>query len=86
MRVVMGTPYTNTVQNVPGLGAQRRHAGAPVNATIYTFKSKHVVCEQYRDGVQRRMVEGSHACFIDKDGDWTCPSEPDTKITQLDSN
>lgn len=80
----LGGTYRNTVANVPGRGAQRRHGGAPVGATIYTFRSKHVVCEQYRDGVKRRMVEGTHACFVDRDGEWTCPSENDTRITQLD--
>lgn len=82
----MGAPYKNAVANVPGYGAQRRHGGAPAGATIYTFKSKRVICEQYRDGVTRRLVEGSSACFIDKDGSWTCPSENDTKITQLDQD
>jgi hypothetical protein len=79
----LGGSYTNTVANVPGYGAQRKHAGAPVNATIYTFTSKRLVCEQYRDGVKRRLVEGSSACFVDKDGSWTCPSESDTKISRL---
>jgi hypothetical protein len=79
-----GASYKNTVTNVPGYGAQRRHGGAPVGATIYTFKSKRMICEEYRDGVTRRLVEGTSACFIDKDGSWTCPSENDTKITQLD--
>ena len=58
--------------------------GAPANATIYTFASKRLVCEQYRDGVKRRLVEGTSACFIDKDGSWTCPSESDTRISQLE--
>jgi hypothetical protein len=81
----VGKPYQNTVENVPGRGAQRRHAGAPPNATIYTLKSKHMVCEEYRDGsVKRRLVEGSYGCFISKDGEWTCPSESDTKISQLE--
>lgn len=80
----VGPSYPNTVTNVPGLGAQRRHAGAPPNATIHTLKSRHVVCEEYRDGsVERRLVEGSHGCFITRDGEWTCPSENDTKITPL---
>jgi hypothetical protein len=80
----MGASYKNTVANVPGYGAQRRHGGAPTGATIYTFRSKRMICEQYRDGVTRRIVEGTSACFIDRDGSWTCPSENDTKITQLD--
>lgn len=80
----MGRPYKNSVANVPGYGAQRKHAGAPAGATVYAFKSKHLVCEQYRDGVARRLVEGSYACFVDRDDSWTCPSENDTKITQLD--
>jgi hypothetical protein len=81
-----GASYKNTVANVPGYGAQRRHGGAPVGATVYTFTSRRMICEQYRDGVTRRLVEGTSACFIDKDGSWTCPSENDTKITQLDQD
>ncbi|HEY8563325.1 MAG TPA: agenet domain-containing protein [Pyrinomonadaceae bacterium] len=80
----MGISYKNTVTDLPGYGPQRRHAGAPVGTMIYTFKSKRLICEEYRDGVGRRLVEGTSACFIDKDGLWTCPSENDTKITQLD--
>jgi hypothetical protein len=76
--------YRNTVQNVPGYGAQRRHAGAPVNATVYTLRSRHIVCEEYRTGISRRQVEGTHACFISRDEEWTCPSENDTRITPLD--
>jgi hypothetical protein len=79
-----GGSYRNTVQNVPGQGAQRRHAGAPVNATVHTFRSRHMVCEQYRDGVTRRIVEGTHACYVSRDDEWVCASENDTRITQLD--
>ncbi|HEX8395338.1 MAG TPA: hypothetical protein VF665_23515 [Longimicrobium sp.] len=80
-----GASYRNTVQNVPGQGAQRRHAGAPVNATVHTFRSRHMVCEQYRDGtVARRVVEGTHACYVSRDDEWVCASENDTRITQLD--
>jgi hypothetical protein len=78
-----GAAYRNTVANVPGQGAQRRHAGAPVGATVHTFRSKHMVCDQYRDGVERRLVEGTHSCFIDRDGEWSCASENDTRITAL---
>lgn len=79
-----GGSYRNTVHNVPGQGAQRRHAGAPVNATVYTFRSRHVVCDQYRDGVTRRRVEGTHACYISRDQEWVCASENDTRTTELD--
>ncbi len=79
-----GGSYRNTVLNVPGQGAQRRHAGAPVNATVHVFRSRHVVCDQYRDGVTRRMVEGTHACYVSRDDEWVCASENDTRITELD--
>lgn len=80
-----GASYRNTVQNVPGQGAQRRHAGAPVNATVYTFRSRHMVCDQFGDGsVARRMVEGTHACYISRDEEWVCASENDTRTTELD--
>jgi hypothetical protein len=79
-----GASYRNTVQNVPGQGAQRRHGGAPVNATVYTFRSRHVVCDQLPGGgVARRMVEGTHACYISRDDEWVCASESDTRITEL---
>lgn len=80
----LGAPYKNTVAIVPGYGAKRRHDGAPAGATIYTLKTKIMVCEQYRNAVNRRLVEGSRACFKTKDGSWTCPSENDTKITRLE--
>ena len=86
LSVQMGSTYRNTVGNVPGYGAQRRHGGAPAGAPIHPLKTKIMVCEQYRDGVTRRLVEGSRACFIDKDGSWTCSSENDTKIIQLDQD
>lgn len=76
--------YRNTVTNVPGLGAQRRHAGAPVGATVHTLKSRHIVCEEYADGISRRQVLGTHACFVNAEGSWTCASENDTSITHLD--
>ena len=82
----MGSPYVNTTETQRGWGAQRRHAGAPAGATVHTFRSRHMVCEQYRDGVMRRLVEGSYACFVDRDATWTCPSENDTKIVPLDED
>jgi hypothetical protein len=79
----MGAPYKNTVSIVPGYGAKRRHDGAPPGATIYTPKIKIMVCEQYSNAVERKLVEGTRACFKTKDGSWTCPGADDTKTTKL---
>jgi len=84
MEFALGGTYQNTVHNVPGQGAQRRHAGAPAGATIHTLRSKHMVCDQYAGGEERRIVEGTFGCFRNRDGEWTCASENDTKITHLD--
>jgi len=77
------TSFTNTVTNVPYVGAVRKNDAAPVNATIYNIKSKHIVCEQYRDGVKRRQVEGNYACFKNRDGEWICGIDGFPKIVQL---
>ncbi|MGI8919713.1 MAG: hypothetical protein ACR2H6_14055 [Pyrinomonadaceae bacterium] len=66
--------YTNIVQNVRGVGAQRLNDAAPPNATIYRVKSKHIVCDEYRDGVQRKEVTGDYDCFKNRDGEWVCGS------------
>ena len=74
----MGTSFTNLVRN-----GNRINDAAPVNATIYRLKSKHIVCEQYRDATQRRQVESNYACFKNKDGIWVCGIDGFPKITQL---
>ncbi|ESQ81098.1 hypothetical protein [Asticcacaulis sp. YBE204] len=73
----------NTVTNVPGKGAQRVTDGAPPNAVLTPVASTHVVCEQYRDGVQKRRVESRYFCFTSKDGEWACGGTGFPKITQL---
>jgi hypothetical protein len=77
--------YKNIVRNRPGVGAQRINDAAPPNATIYRVKSKHVVCEEYRDGLQRREVTSDYDCFKNRDGEWACGSSGDVppRIIQL---
>lgn len=81
----VGKSYTNTVINIPGRGAKRINDAAPPNATIYRVKSKHIVCEEYSDGVQRKQVTNDFDCFKNRDGEWVCGSGGDTppKIIQL---
>jgi hypothetical protein len=81
----VGKPYTNTVRNIPGRGAQRINDAAPPNATIYRVKSKHIVCDEYSDGVQRKQVTSDYDCFKNRDGEWVCGSGGDVppKIIQL---
>jgi hypothetical protein len=79
-------PYTNTVSIVPGRGAQRKNDAAPVNAAIYRVAAKYVVCEEYRSGVTRKLVEDKWECFVSRDKEWVCGSaDPlNTKTTILD--
>ncbi len=74
----MGASFTNIARN-----GDRINDAAPVNTTIYRVKSKHIVCEQYRDSTRRRQVEGNYACFKNKDGIWVCGIDGFPKITQL---
>lgn len=81
----LASSYKNTVRNVPGVGAKRINDAAPPNTTIYRVKSKHIVCEEYSDGVQRRQVTSDYDCFKNRDGEWVCGSGGDIppKIIQL---
>ena len=79
----MGRAFTNVVKVDPGRGAYRVNDAAPVNAAIYPVVSKHIVCEQYRDGIQRRRVENKYACFKNRDGEWVCGADGIPKTTQL---
>src|SRR5258706_3788396 len=79
----VGAPFSNTVSNVPGIGAQRKNDAAPVNAAIYPVRSKHIVCEQYRDRSLRRQIESNYACFKNRDGQWVCGVDGFPKIVQL---
>lgn len=76
-------PFTNTVRIDPVRGALRINDAAPVNAMIYPVISKHVVCEQYRNGTTRQQIENKYACFKNRDGEWVCGLDGIPKITQL---
>jgi hypothetical protein len=67
--------YKNTVVNIPGRGATRRHEGAPVNATIYPVKATFFVCEDYNGSVSQKQVNSDFSFFISKDGEWTCSKD-----------
>lgn len=69
----MGRSYRNVVLTVPGLGAQLKHTGAPLGATIYELKTTYLFCDKYTDSTIRWLVESQFACFKNEDGDWVCP-------------
>lgn len=79
----VGTPFKNIVRVDPVRGALRINDAAPVNAMIYPVKSDHIVCEQYRDGIQRKRVENKYACFKNRDGEWVCGADGIPKTTPL---
>ena len=76
--------YTNTVTVVPGRGAQRKHDGAPVNATIYRFHAKYVVCKKYNNATTRTQYESDNVCFKATNGNWACAVDGVPKIVHLD--
>jgi len=67
--------YKNTVMNMPGRGATRRHEGAPVNATIYPVKTTFFICEDYNGSVTQKQVNSDFSFYISKDGEWTCSKD-----------
>ena len=84
LSIKYGTPFTNTVTNVPGRGATRRNDAAPVGAKIYPFHTTYIVCKKYRDSIQRTQWESGYNCFINKDGGWACGVDGGApKITYL---
>jgi hypothetical protein len=74
----MGRTYTNVAAN-----GWRINDAAPVNATMYHVRSKHIVCEEYRDRTLRRQVESGYSCFKNRDAEWACGIDGVPKITQL---
>jgi hypothetical protein len=81
----MSKPFVNRVTNDSGTGAHLLHDGAPPDATIYPVKTKYIHCRAYRDSIQREIVEENFACFKDKFGDWTCPTDSVRKILERTS-
>jgi hypothetical protein len=79
----MSKSFTNIVRIDPVGGAYRINDAAPVNAIIYPVRSKHIVCEQYRDGLKRRQVENKYNCFKNRDGEWVCGADGIPKTVQL---
>ncbi len=73
----LGSSYKNIVKNIPGVGAKRINDAAPPNQTIYRVKSKHIVCEEYSNGVSRKQVTSDYDCFKNRDGEWVCGSGGD---------
>lgn len=71
----LGQSYINTVGNVAGRGAMRRHSGAPVNTTIYPVKTRYFVCENYNSGVSQKEINADFSFFKNKEGEWTCSKD-----------
>jgi hypothetical protein len=75
--------YTNTVTVVPGRGAQRKHDGAPVNAIIYRFHAKYIVCKKYNNAITRTQYESDNVCFKAANGKWACAVDGVPQVVQL---
>jgi hypothetical protein len=82
--VRLGAPIKNDVHVDPGRGALRVNDAAPPYTSLYPVVSRHVVCEQYRDGVKHRRVEAVEHCFITRDKLWACGVFGALNITQID--
>lgn len=52
------------------------HQSAPVNTTIYRYKTDFFTCVKYTDSILRTEVkEGYFRCFRDKTGSWACADD-----------
>jgi hypothetical protein len=74
-------PFINTFTMLSSGTTQYKYPEAPPGAYIYTLRSKHVICEQYPEGVKRTLVEANYGCFRNRDGSWACRviGSPDEK-------
>lgn len=75
--------YKNTVSVVPGRGAQRINDAAPPNAIMYPASIKYIVCEDYKPGIMRKMVETKWEFFMDRFGEWNASQATFDKTTPL---
>jgi hypothetical protein len=75
--------YKNTVIVVPGRGAQRKNDGAPVNATIYRFHAKYIVCRKYNNATRRTQYESDNVIFKASNGNWQSFTDSSTKTQEL---
>ena len=75
--------YKNTVTVVPGRGAQRKHDGATVNATIYRFYAKYIVCRKYNNTTRRTQYENDNVLFKSSNGNWQSGADGVPKIVEL---
>jgi hypothetical protein len=65
-------PFINTFTMLSSGSTQYKYPDAPPGAYIYTIRSKHVICEQFAEGVKRTLVEANYGCFRNRDGSWSC--------------
>jgi hypothetical protein len=79
----MAKAYKNTVSVVAGRGAQRINDAAPPNAIMYPASIKYIVCEDYKPGIMRKLVETKWEFFIDRFGEWSASQAAFDKTTPL---
>ena len=75
--------YKNTVTVVPGRGAQRKHDGAPVNATVYRFHAIYIVCRKYNNTTRRTKYESDNVMFKASNGNWQSGVDSVPQIVEL---
>jgi len=74
-------PFVNNFTMLSNGSTQYKYADAPPGAFVYTVRSQHVECEQFGNGIKRKMVDANYGCFRNKEGKWTCSviGSPDEK-------
>ncbi len=75
--------YKKTVTVVPRRGAQRKHDGSPVSATIYRFYVKYIVCKKYNNTTKRTQYESDNVLFKTSNGNWQSRADAVPKIVEL---
>jgi len=75
---ILGNSYVNTVTN-----GQRINDAAPPYATVYTAKSKHILCQEHADITKKTEVETAYNCFKFRGLEWVCAETGAFKYTPL---
>ncbi len=65
-------PFVNTVSVSNGQSLVFKYSAAPAGAMIYPFTTKFKLCEETAGTITSNFVEGTYACFRNKEGIWSC--------------
>jgi hypothetical protein len=74
----IGNSFVNTIAN-----GRLLNDAAPLNATVYQLKSKHVICAEHATVTKKSEVETAYMCFRYRGMEWVCAETGTFKFTPL---